>query len=60
MRGMSDHYNPGSALGQKSNGYLKKQTVLTLEATTTAITDGSIETIDTSFWDTLSTQTSRP
>lgn len=60
MRGMSDHSNPSAILGQKSNGYLKKQTILTLEATVTAIADGSIKTIDTSFWDTLPTQTSTP
>lgn len=60
MRGMSDHVNPSSVIGQKSNGYLIKQTVTTLTATVNAIADGSIETIDTSFWDTLATQTSRP
>ncbi|MDX8045619.1 M14 family zinc carboxypeptidase [Gracilibacillus sp. S3-1-1] len=60
MRGMSDHTNPSAVLGQKSNGYLRKQTLLTLEETMKAIADGSIETVDTSFWDTLSTQTNRP
>ncbi|MFC7401402.1 M14 family zinc carboxypeptidase [Citricoccus sp. GCM10030269] len=56
MRGMADHENPGSVLGQKSNGYLIKQTVTTLEATARAIADGSVETADTTFWDTLTEQ----
>ena len=59
MRGMSDHYNEGAVLGQKSNGYLIKQTVTTLDATVAAISDGSIADADTSFWDTLATQTAR-
>lgn len=53
MRGMSDHFYESYALGQKSNGYLIKQTIMTLDATVRAISDGSIETADTSFWDTL-------
>lgn len=56
MRGMSDHSNPGSVLGQKSNGYLRQQTIRTLESTIKAVADGSVETIDTSFWDTLPEQ----
>ncbi|OCA81482.1 carboxypeptidase [Bacillus sp. FJAT-27225] len=60
MRGMSDHYIESYALGQKSNGYLIKQTIETLDATVRAIADNSIETVDTSFWDTLPTQTNRP
>lgn len=59
MRGMSDHYNESYALGQKSNGYLIKQTIITLEETVKAIAEGSIETADTSFWSTLPTQTNR-
>lgn len=59
MRGMSDHEYAPYVLGQKSNGYLIKQTVLTLTATTRAIADGSINTADTSFWDTLAEQKSR-
>lgn len=59
MRGMSDHEYEPYVLGQKSNGYLIKQTVVTLTATTRAIADGSIATADTSFWDTLAEQTSR-
>ncbi|WP_078411857.1 M14 family zinc carboxypeptidase [Priestia abyssalis] len=59
MRGMSDHYIESYALGQKSNGYLIKQTITTLDATVRAIADGSIETADTSFWDTLPFQTTR-
>ncbi|WP_115789399.1 M14 family zinc carboxypeptidase [Arthrobacter silvisoli] len=60
MRGMSDHYLDGYALGQRSNGYLIKQTVITLTSTAAAIADGSIADADTSFWDSLVTQTSRP
>ncbi|TDT81435.1 zinc carboxypeptidase [Arthrobacter sp. AG258] len=60
MRGMSDHYLDGYALGQRSNGYLIKQTVTTLTSTAAAIADGSIADADTSFWDTLAEQTSRP
>ncbi|WP_413542605.1 M14 family zinc carboxypeptidase [Citricoccus nitrophenolicus] len=56
MRGMSDHENPGSVLGQKSNGYLIKQTVTTLESTARALSDGSVEAADTTFWDTLTEQ----
>lgn len=59
MRGMSDHTNPSAVLGQKSNGYLIKQTITTLDSTVRAIADGSIETVDTSFWDTLAYQTNR-
>ncbi|MGD6847784.1 M14 family metallopeptidase [Rossellomorea aquimaris] len=53
MRGMADHYRDDYVLGQKSNGYLIKQAVISLEATAKAIADGSIENADTSFWDTL-------
>lgn len=60
MRGMSDHSNESSILGQKSNGYLIKQTITTLDSTVRAIADGSIENVDTSFWETLQTQTTRP
>ncbi|WP_042462750.1 M14 family zinc carboxypeptidase [Neobacillus dielmonensis] len=60
MRGMSDHEYEPYVLGQKSNGYLIKQTITTLDATVRAIADGSINNADTSFWDTLPTQTSRP
>ncbi|MBS4192963.1 carboxypeptidase [Bacillus sp. FJAT-49705] len=59
MRGMSDHYIKSYAIGQKSNGYLIKQTITTLDATVRAISDGSIDTADTSFWDTLPTQNNR-
>lgn len=60
MRGMSDHFNESSVIGQKSNGYLIRQTITTLDAAVRAIADGSIEQADTSFWETLQTQTSRP
>jgi len=60
IRGMSDHEDPSRVIGQKSNGYLIKQTITTLDATVRAIADGSIENADISFWDTLDTQTSRP
>lgn len=59
MRGMSDHYYDSYVLGQKSNGYLIKQTITTLDSTVRAIADGSIEQADTSFWDTLPEQTTR-
>ena len=59
MRGMSDHERESAVLGQKSNGYLIKQTVTTLDASVRAIADGSINTADTSFWDTLATQNTR-
>jgi uncharacterized protein len=59
MRGMSDHYREDYALGQKSNGYLIKQTIVTLEAAVRAIADDSIETVDASFWDTLPEQKNR-
>lgn len=60
MRGMSDHVSKSAVLGQKSNGYLIKQTVVTLESTARAIADGSINSMDTSFWDTLTPQRSLP
>lgn len=60
MRGMSDHENPGAVLGQKSNGYLRQQTILTLESTIRAVASGEVETADTSFWDTLPEQRSEP
>ncbi|HWL24210.1 MAG TPA: M14 family zinc carboxypeptidase [Ureibacillus sp.] len=56
MRGMSDHEGEWAIIGQKSNGYLIKQTITTLDAAVRAIADGSIETVDASFWDTLATQ----
>lgn len=59
MRGMSDHKNPDAVLGQKSNGYLIRQTVTTLDATVRAISDGSIDDVDTSFWDSLAEQNVR-
>jgi hypothetical protein len=59
MRGMSDHYIESYALGQKSNGYLIKQTITTLDSTVRAIADGSIDTVDTSFWNSLPIQTNR-
>ncbi|WP_156291840.1 M14 family zinc carboxypeptidase [Oceanobacillus salinisoli] len=59
MRGMSDHFYESYVLGQKSNGYLIKQTVNTLDATVRAISDGSINEKDVSFWDTLPYQTTR-
>lgn len=60
MRGMSDHEYESYVLGQRSNGYLIKQTVVTLEATTRAIADGSIDTVSTDFWDTLPEQRNLP
>lgn len=59
MRGMSDHNDPSRVIGQKSNGYLIKQTVNTLDATLRAVADGSINNQDVSFWDTLPEQTTK-
>jgi murein tripeptide amidase MpaA len=56
MRGMSDHEGEWAILGPKSNGYLIRQSVVTLSAAAEAIADGSIETADVSFWDTLPEQ----
>ncbi|MGW0606082.1 M14 family zinc carboxypeptidase [Streptomyces sp. NPDC002640] len=56
MRGMSDHEYAPYVLGQKSNGYLIHQSVVTMEATIKAVADGSINAADTSFWDTLPQQ----
>lgn len=43
MRRMSDHYYEPYALEQKSNGYLIKQTIATLDATVRAISDGQLK-----------------
>ncbi|WP_088036261.1 M14 family zinc carboxypeptidase [Evansella clarkii] len=56
MRGMTDHTNPNQVLGQKSNGYLIQQAVISMEAAIDAIADRSINTTDASFWDTLPVQ----
>ncbi len=53
MRGMADHYREDYVLGQKSNGYLIQQAVTAMKASLNALADGSIESADTSFWDTL-------
>lgn len=59
MRGMSDHNDEPRVLGQKSNGYLIKQTIYTLDATLRAVADGSVNEQDVSFWDTLPEQTTK-
>ncbi|MCM3569008.1 M14 family zinc carboxypeptidase [Neobacillus mesonae] len=59
VRGMADHYYEPYALGQKGNGYLIKQAEITMEATSKAISDGSILKKDVSFWDTLAEQNTR-
>ncbi|PTL37593.1 M14 family zinc carboxypeptidase [Alkalicoccus saliphilus] len=56
MRGMIDHSNPNQVLGQKSNGYLIQQGVISMEAAIEAIADRSISSADTTFWDTLEVQ----
>ncbi|MBN9654887.1 carboxypeptidase [Halobacillus sp. GSS1] len=53
MRGMADHYREDYVLGQKSNGYLIQQAVTAMKATLNALADGSLESADPSFWDTL-------
>ncbi|NJP38614.1 M14 family zinc carboxypeptidase [Alkalicoccus luteus] len=60
MRGMIDNVNESAVLGQKSNGYLIQQAVVSMEAAIEAIADRSIEDADTSFWDTLETQSFLP
>ena len=60
MRGMSDHNDPSRVLGARSSGYLVRQTVITMEETSRAIADGAIDTVDTSFWDTLPEQYTMP
>ncbi|WP_377892245.1 M14 family metallopeptidase [Alkalihalobacillus sp. R86527] len=53
MRGMADHYYEPYILGQKSNGYLINQAVTGMKAVIKSIADGTIESQDTTFWDTL-------
>ena len=53
MRGMLDHSSKSMILGQKSNGYLIQQSVVSMEAIIGAIADGSINEVDISLWDTL-------
>lgn len=60
MRGTADNANDFEVLGQKSNGYLTKQTVEALDATARAIADGTIKEQDISFWEDLPVQTERP
>ncbi|WP_134702622.1 M14 family zinc carboxypeptidase [Ammoniphilus sp. YIM 78166] len=59
MRGMSDHSSASAILGQKSNGYLIQQSIVTLDSAVRSIADGSIENADTSFWDTTPVQRTR-
>lgn len=59
MRGMSDHEGSWAILGQKSNGYLIQQAVVSMEAAIEAIADRSIAEADISFWDTLPFQRNR-
>ncbi|WP_147805206.1 M14 family zinc carboxypeptidase [Alkalicoccus halolimnae] len=56
MRGMIDHSNPNQVLGQKSNGYLIQQAVISMEAAIDAIADTSINEADVTFWDELEVQ----
>lgn len=56
MRGMIDHSYTPYVLGQKSNGYLIQQSVVSMEAVIGAIADRSIRNADISFWDTLPIQ----
>ncbi|MBM7094995.1 carboxypeptidase [Bacillus sp. H-16] len=53
MRGMTDNSREEAVLGQKSNGYLIKQAVVSMEAAMEAIADGSIHDADINFWDDL-------
>lgn len=56
MRGMTDHERESAILGQKSNGYLIQQGVVSMNAAIEAIADSSINSADISFWDTLPVQ----
>lgn len=56
MRGMIDHTNESVVLGQKSNGYLIQQGVVSMEAAINAIAYGGINEADITFWDTLEVQ----
>lgn len=53
MRGMSDHEYEDYVLGQRSNGYLIKQSVVTMAVVSDALATGAVESADTGFWDTL-------
>ncbi|GAB3802223.1 M14 family zinc carboxypeptidase [Virgibacillus kimchii] len=56
MRGTQDNAFDFEVLGQKSNGYLIKQSYEAMDASARAVADGSIEDKDISFWDTLPVQ----
>lgn len=56
MRGMIDNEWMDAVLGQKSNGYLIQQSVVTMQAVMNALATGEIETVDDSFWETLTEQ----
>ncbi|MCM3585301.1 carboxypeptidase [Mesobacillus maritimus] len=56
MRGMADHSYEPYVLGQKSNGYLKKQAFLAMDTTAKAIADGSIQNADPAIYDNLPEQ----
>ncbi|WP_026691171.1 M14 family zinc carboxypeptidase [Alteribacter aurantiacus] len=53
MRGMTDNSREEAVLGQKSNGYLIRQAVVSMEAAMEAIADESILEADIDFWDEL-------
>ncbi|MFS0635507.1 M14 family zinc carboxypeptidase [Mesobacillus foraminis] len=56
MRGMADHSYEPYVLGQKSNGYIIKQTFLAMDSTAKAIADGTIKTADPAVYDNLPEQ----
>ena len=56
MGRVHDAIDEDYVLGARSSGHLIHQTALTLESTARTIADGSIDSADTSFWDTLPTQ----
>lgn len=58
MRGTADNANDFEVLGQKSNGYLTKQTVVAMEETARSIADRSILKEDITFWEDLPVQES--
>ncbi|MFC4559992.1 M14 family zinc carboxypeptidase [Virgibacillus kekensis] len=58
MRGTADNAFDFEVLGQKSNGYLTKQSVIGMEKTAQAIADGSVLNESIEFWEDLPVQES--
>ncbi len=56
LRGVTNSPDNPSILGQKSNGHLIEQGLISMKEATSAVADSSIHEADTSFWDTLEEQ----